>query len=488
VRPADLAEELPDDNTHGSCEASGRPVVCTQLGVVAGVAPGAHVRNPGNKQCGSDCSEESMSKRFVWAVLVVVAIVGLYFSIAGRKKPAPKYQTATVDRGDITMTVTATGALSAVITVQVGSQVSGIISKLYVDFNSRVKKGQLLAEIDPTPFEAQVEQQKANLAKAKVDTLNAEISYHRQKRLLDEGLAAQSDFDAAKAAYDGESALVNQAKASLAQAETNLKYTKIVSPIDGVVVARQYDVGQTVAASFQAPTLFTIAQDLTKMQAEADVDESDIGRVLVGQPARFTVDAFPEQIFRGRIFQVRLNATVNQNVVTYPVMIEVPNPDEKLRPTMTANVTIDVATVHGVLRVPNSALRFRPPGFRSDTAEQPAGSPGATPAAGQPAHGNGPSIERGAAKMAEKASGFAGAAGALAGGGEKTRRATQTVYLLDDKEQPKPVSVRTGISDGRMTQVVEGEIGVGQKVAIGLATARADQGPGTNRPPGVGRF
>jgi HlyD family secretion protein len=379
----------------------------------------------------------------------------------------------------------------------VGSQVSGIISKLFVDFNSHVKKGQLLAELDPTPFQAQVEQQRATLAKAQVDTANALITYNRQKRLLDDGLAAQSDFDAAKAAYDGAKAQVDMARATLAQAETNLKYTKIVSPIDGVVVARQYDVGQTVAASFQAPTLFTIAQDLTKMQVQADVDESDIGRVAVGQQARFTVDAYPEQAFRGKVSQVRLNATSNQNVITYPVIIEVPNPDEKLRPTMTANVTIDVAMVRDVLRVPNAALRFRPPVTAAEkegkTAEK--GEKGETAAAPTPPSKQGggeaarPSFDRGAAQMAQKGKGFAGAAGAFAAGAER-RRANpnlQTVYLVESaKEQLKPVSVRTGISDGRMTQIVEGEIQPGDTIAVGLATLKSSGG-GT-RPPGMGRF
>src|SRR4029077_6573847 len=186
-----------------------------------------------------------------------------------------------------------------------------------------------------------------------------EITFNRQKRLLTDGLAAQSDFDAAKAAYDSTRAQVEQAKASLSQALTNLKYTKITSPIDGVVVARQYDVGQTVAASFQAPTLFTIAQDLTKMQVSADVSESDIRQIKLGEPVRFTVDAYPDRQFRGNVSQVRLNATVNQNVVTYPVIVDVPNEDLMLKPTMTANVNIDVASVPDVLRVPNAALRFR---------------------------------------------------------------------------------------------------------------------------------
>ena len=287
------------------------------------------------------------------------------------------------------MTVSATGTVSAVTTVQVGSQVSGIVSKLYADFNSQVKKGQLLAELDPTPFLQQVEQQKANVTKSQVDVANTQVTYGRQKRLADVGLIAQSDFDAAKAAYDGARASLALAQASLHQAETNLGYTKIYSPIDGQVVARQYDVGQTVAASFSAPTLFTIAQDLTKMQVQADVDQSDIGQIKVGEVARFNVDAYPDQEFRGQISQVRLNATVTQNVITYPVIIEVPNPDGKLRPSMTANVTVEVATVHDVLRVPNAALRFKPAipvgkGGGGQRASGGAGA-GATPAAARAA-------------------------------------------------------------------------------------------------------
>src|SRR5207302_9819787 len=233
-------------------------------------------------------------------------------------------------------------------------------------------KNRLLAELDPTSFQAQVEQRQADVTKARVEAANAKITYDRQRRLVSAGLAAQADLDAAKAQYEGAAAQVKQAEAALSQALTNLKYTKIVSPIDGVVVDRQYDVGQTVAASFQAPTLFSIAQDLTKMQVQADVDQSDIGRIQVSQTARFTVDAYPDQEFRGRISQIRLNASVNQNVVSYPVIVEVPNPGERLRPKMTANVTIDVATVRNVLRIPNAALRFKPP----------EGTPGASGATG----------------------------------------------------------------------------------------------------------
>ena len=295
-------------------------------------------------------------------VLVVAVLVGLFFFRRGKGSDGDQYRSEAVDRGDVTSTVSATGTVSAVITVQVGSQVSGIISKLYADFNSQVKKGQILAELDPTPFEQQVEQQQANVVKSKVDVANTLVTYNRQKRLFDAQLIAQSDLDAAKAAYDGAKATLSLSNASLKQAQTNLSYTKIYSPIEGQVVARQYDLGQTVAASFSAPTLFTIAQDLTKMQVQADVDQSDIGQIRVGELAHFNVDAYPDQEFRGEISQVRLNATITQNVITYPVIIAVPNPDGKLRPSMTANVTIDVATVKDVLRVPNSALRFKPEG------------------------------------------------------------------------------------------------------------------------------
>ena len=426
-----------------------------------------------------------MSKKTViWILVVAAAAVGLVFLIGSRATPEAKYRTATVDRGDITQTVTATGTVSAVTTVQVGSQVSGIISKLYVDFNSKVKKGDMLAELDPTPFQAQVEQQQAAVTKAKVDTANTEINFNRQKRLLADGLAAQSDYDSSKAAYDSARAQVEQARAALSQALTNLKYTKITSPIDGTVVARQYDVGQTVAASFQAPTLFTIAQDLTKMQVSADVSESDIGRVQVGQPVRFNVDAYPERQFRGNVSQIRLNATVNQNVVTYPVIVEVSNPDLLLRPTMTANVTIDVAVVHDVVRVANAALRWKP---------ETAASPNARTTAGA-----GPSVEeraaaagqqKGTAGMARQFGQTGGQGGGRAGGGAGGGRGPRPVTVYEaqgPKGEPKPVEIRPGITDGRNTQVVSGDLKPGDTVIVGLATAKANT-TGSALPGGGGR-
>ncbi|MBI2215474.1 MAG: efflux RND transporter periplasmic adaptor subunit [Acidobacteria bacterium] len=430
-----------------------------------------------------------MSKRATIILIVILVLAsGGYWLVKGRKGKngdESKYRTQTVDRGKVTMTVTATGTASAVTTVQVGSQVSGVIARIYVDFNSPVKRGELLAELDPTPFEAQVQQRRADLEKAKVDFRNTQISLNRQQSLAAQGLSPQADLDAATAQHDIAKAQVEQATAALSQSETNLGYAKIFSPIDGVVAARQYDVGQTVAASFQAPTLFTIAQDLTKMQIQADVDQADIGRVTVGQLAHFTVDAYPEEQFRGAISQVRLNATVNQNVVTYPVIIEVANPEEKLRPNMTANVTIDVAEVADVLRVPNAALRFRPAEDEGASKQEDAGA------------GNGQSGRSGGSRSPERAiadanrpgqRGVEGAASALGQATARSRKPPTTVYLLGEDGEPKKAEIRTGITDGRFTQVVEGALKEGDKVIVGTQTSKADGRtiPGAMGPGGAG--
>ncbi len=408
-------------------------------------------------------------------------MIAVLASCKGSGSRNEQYRTEKADRGNITMTVTATGTLSAVTTVQIGSQVSGVIARLYVDFNSRVTKGQLLAELDPTPFQQQVEQRQADVSKSRIEAANSRINYDRQLRLVKAGLTPQADLDSSRAAYEGANAQVQQSTASLNQSLTNLKYTKIVSPIDGIVVDRQYDVGQTVAASFSAPTLFSIAQDMTKMQVQADVDQSDIGRIAVGQTARFTVDSYPDQEFRGRISQIRLNATVSQNVVTYPVIIEVPNPDEKLRPKMTANVTIDVAMVPDVLRIPNAALRFKP-----DTATTGAPAVATSSAAGggttqtQTATASGgPSPEQRAARMGNRTRGVGGAAGAL-GGQPPPRKRPQSVYILGPDNKPKAIEIRTGITDGHYTQVVSGDLKIGDSVITGLATSKVDSNP----PPG----
>jgi HlyD family secretion protein len=408
-------------------------------------------------------------KKFVWVAVVVGVGMAVFLLLGSRRKSEPKYRTAKVDRGDVTQTVTATGMVSAVTSVAVGSQVSGIIQKLYADFNSQVKKGDLLAELDPTPFQEKVNASRAGMDKATVEQRNAKINLDRQKALKKEGLAPQADYDQAQANYDSARASVQQASAAVKQAETDLKYTRILAPIDGVVVARQYDVGQTVAASFQAPTLFTIAQDLTKMQVAADVSESDIGTVKVGQPVRFNVDAYPDRDFRGRVSQIRLNATVNQNVVTYPVIVEVANPEQMLRPSMTANVAIEVARVKNALRIPNAALRWRPEAKGTGSPEERAAGLGSG---------------RGTAAMARQVGQGGGAGGGTGGGGggaagSGRRRGTgqrpaQTVYKLPTgKEEPVPVEIKTGISDGRVTQVIAGSVVAGEDVVTGAATVKA---------------
>jgi HlyD family secretion protein len=437
----------------------------------------------------------SKTRRWLVVATAVVVVASLSFFVLRREraKDEPKYRLQAVDRGDISMVVTATGTISAVTTVQVGSQVSGIIASLHADFNSPVSKGQLLATLDPTPFQQQVEQRRADVQQAEVQKRNAAITLNRQERLLAEKLAAQADYDAARAADDAAQAQVDQASATLRQAETNLRYTRIVSPIDGVVVDRKYDIGQTVAASFQAPTLFTIAQDLTKMQVQADVDQSDIGRVKVDQAARFTVDAYPEEEFRGRISQIRLNATVNQNVITYPVILEVANPEERLRPLMTANVSIEVAQVKDTLRVPNAALRFRPTGGTGDGEGPRGGGAGRRTAGGTSSAGTAgtataatqPGPEEKAARGA--GGGFAGAAAQLdtATGAGKPGRGSQTVYLEKGRGDLKPIAIRTGITDGRFTQVVEGDLKPGDEVVVGQTTSKVDT---TTRPPGGRMF
>src|SRR5262249_7362218 len=327
------------------------------------------------------------SKWIVVAAAVVVVAVVAFFGL--NRSAETQHFTAKAERGDINDVVEATGTINAVITVQVGSQVSGTVAKLNVDFNSRVHKGDIIALIDPALFEgallqakADLETAKANLAaaqanleKAKATAVQAKADYDRTAALNQQGIMSQQQLDLMKANNEAAVATVNGASASVAQAEaqvsqkeaavtvaqTNLNYTVIRSPIDGTVVARNVDVGQTVAASLQAPTILTIAQALSKMWVYAKTDESDVGNIKVGRPVTFKVDAFPKDTFRGVVSQVRMNATMVQSVVTYDTIIEFANPDLKLFPGMTAYVTIPVATVQNALKVPNTALRYKPP-------------------------------------------------------------------------------------------------------------------------------
>jgi HlyD family secretion protein len=366
------------------------------------------------------------------------------------KRPDVTYKTAAVEKRRISAKVTASGTLSAIITVQVGAQVSGRISKLYADWNSPVTKGELIATLDPALYQAALDQAKANydqavaqLGKSQAAAKLAEIQLVREKALKEQGLAAQQDVDTAVSVAEAaradlllQAANVEQARASLNQAEVNLSYTKIYSPIDGSVISRAVDVGQTVAASLQAPILFTIAEDLRKMQVDTNVSEGDVGRLKEGMAAYFTVDAYPGKRFRGDIGQIRNAATNVQNVVTYDAVIKVQNDQLELRPGMTANVTIVYAQREGALAIPNAALRFHPPNVT-------------------------PEVRRGGG-------GGGGGGGGVGGGGKRHRDAedeTRTVYVVHG-DTAVPVTIHAGITDGLITEVVDGDLHEADPIAI----------------------
>jgi HlyD family secretion protein len=387
-----------------------------------------------------------------------------------------RYATAPVDRGDIADVVGATGTLQAVTTVQVGSQVSGTVQQLSADFNSRVTKNQVIARLEPSAFQARLGQAQANLvsARANVERQQATLEDARQKLARAEALfkeqllpeadleTARSTFSSAQAQLKANRAAVTQAVAAVNQAQVDLDHTIIRSPIDGIVVGRSVDVGQTVAASLQAPTLFIIAQDLSEMQVLASIDEADIGRVSTGQTATFHVDSFPEQTFEGRVEQVRLQPTTVQNVVTYSAIIAVDNPGQRLMPGMTATVSLIVRQRDDVLRIPAAALRFRPPEGAAPAAEavrRNAGAP-AAPGTGTAQAAEGPA--RGAQGQRRRSG-----RGAQGGGtpGENGRPAV--IYVLDEKARPQPQRVRVGMSDGQFVEVVSG-VAEGAQVITGL--------------------
>src|SRR5437588_7296455 len=406
-----------------------------------------------------------------WLILGgAVVVAGVFAAFGLNHNNAPQHFTAKVEKGEIHDVVEATGMINAVITVQVGSQVSGTISKLYVDFNSRVRKGDIVALIDPALFKgallqatADLENGKANLVaaranleKAKASLVQTKADHDRTAGLFKDGILSQQLLDLAKANYDSANATVGGAVANVTQAEaqvsqkeaavtvaqTNLNYTVIRSPIDGTVVARNVDVGQTVAASLQAPTIFTIAQDLTKMLVYAKTDESDVGNIKVGKEVTFKVDAFPKETFRGKVSQVRMNATTVQNVVTYDTIIEFANPDLKLFPGMTAYVTIPVATVQNALKLPNTALRYKPPLAPEEIL------------AICKRYG----IEGGERKTASDTA--AAAEAPQTAGGSQTqprgpRSDTAVVWKLHSDNSMEPVKVSLGITDHSYTEVTE---------------------------------
>lgn len=367
----------------------------------------------------------TMIKKII-AAAAALAIAGLAFYMYGGKGEVTQFRTEKATRGDIEAAVTASGTVNAVTTVLVGTQLSGTIKDIHVDFNSSVKKGQVIALIDPASFEAQVRQSRANLLVAQANLEKSEAALadalrtlERNRELYSKDLIARSDLDTAQTGYETAKAQVSASKAQISQAEaaltlseTNLGYTRIISPVDGTVVSRNVDVGQTVAASFQTPTLFTIAQDLTKMQIDTSVAEADIGRMKAGQRVNFTVDAYPDVTFKGAVSEVRNAPIVLQNVVTYDVVVKVANPELKLKPGMTANVSIVVESRQGALRAPNAALRYRP----SANARAPV---------------------------------------------DKDRG----VWVVEDGK-PKRIKVATGISDGGYTELLSGDIKEGQELIV----------------------
>lgn len=458
-----------------------------------------------------------LTKSKILVIGVILAGVAIFAAFRLRGPGPAQYYTARVENGDIKQVVEATGTINAVITVQVGSQVSGTISKLNVDFNSKVKKGQVIAQIDPALFEGVLSQAKAdyenakanlavavaNTAKAKAAALQTKTDYERNLGLAKQGVISQQSLDLAKANADSARAQVaaalaqeQQARAQVQQkqaavdvAQTNLDYTTIHAPIDGTVVARNVDVGQTVAASLQAPTLFTIAQDLTKMQVYAKTDESDVGQIRPGQKVTFKVDAYPRDTFSGVVSQVRMNSTVVQNVVTYDTIVDFDNPELKLFPGMTAYVTIPVATAAHVLKVPNGALRYKPDISAAELAAvyQKYGLPeGGGRAHAVPASAQTEKTDR---RPQPAASGRRPAAdeAAYSSSGDviAPRYDTQVVWKLLPDRSLQPVRIRTGITDHTFTEVVQqlnGEIKPGDELVTGVAQSRS----GATRPGGPG--
>lgn len=387
-------------------------------------------------------TELKIKKRYILiaAIIVVLIVLGAVSAAAGKKI---KYKTETVERCTITQFVEASGTINPVNTVSVGSTVSGLIKEIYVDFNSEVKKGQLLAQIDPANFEAQVQQNQAqiNNAAANLSKLQAvadydQKQYERYKNLYAKNFVAKSELDEKYSTYKSDIAQINAARAqinqyqaSLKTAQTNLSYTKIIAPVDGTVISREIDLGQPVAASFQAPQLFTIAQDLTKMQIEVSVSEADIGKVKEGQDVKYTLDGYPDTDFYGKVTQVRLSPTTVSNVVTYTVIVDVDNEDLKLKPGMTANVSIITSKSADVICVPNIALKFTP---NTD--------------------------------------------------GQKYK--SQGIWLLD-KNKPKRIDIEAGISDDTSTEITATEIAEGDKVITGILGKDKNKNQTRRRGPGM---
>jgi len=401
-----------------------------------------------------------MNKKLITVAIVAMAAVTSGYVLYRRAHAAavPAYRTAAVQRGNIESTVAATGTLGAVTTVQVGTQVSGQISAIYVDFNSKVKKGQLIARIDPTLQQQAVEDAQAGVARAQATLTQTKLEYDRNKLLHDQKIVTDPEFNSAQLNYQLARANATSAQIALDKARQNLSYTSIYAPIDGIVVERDMDVGQTVAASLSAPQLFVIAKDLSQMQILATVDESDIGQIKDEQPVSFTVQAYPGQSFTGAVRQVRINSTTVNNVVNYTAVVAVANPDGKLLPGMTATVKFLTGSASDALSVPNAALRFKPAIAAGDSAS--------------------------ARKRTRTGTTVRNVAtGAASDSTRKVRDATMsTLWYLDSTNVLKPVRVHTGLSDGSRTQVTGNGIKEGMQIVIGANTGTTSPAAASTNP------
>jgi HlyD family secretion protein len=409
-----------------------------------------------------------------WLIIFLLAGVviagGVWYFQRG-KNDAPQYQTVTVGRGELTQVVTATGTLNPVVNVTVGSQVSGIISKLNVDYNSIVKSNEVIAEIDPSTYKAAVEQASADLANAKANLELQQAEAERSAELFTNKLISGSDYDTAIATLHEAEATVKIKQASLDNANANLGFCKILSPVDGIVISRAIDLGQTVASSFNTPTLFQIANDLTKMQIDSSVAEADVGGVVEGQAVDFTVDAYPYRNFHGIVTQVRNSPTTVNNVVTYDCVIGVTNADYKLKPGMTANVSIVVAQREDTLTIPNSGLRFHP----ADSAVVQTNNTNAATTQLSQTTNDGNRVAGGQSRRS--------------GGRSRSERLVMhTVYVLSGGEKNpvlQPVQIKVGISDGISTEVLSG-LNEGDRVVIGMVNANGGAAATTSNPFGGG--
>ncbi|MFZ6711447.1 efflux RND transporter periplasmic adaptor subunit [Undibacterium sp. TC9W] len=400
------------------------------------------------------------------ALLLVAGAVATYYQRENNKakEEEPKYKTAVVDKGNITQTVTASGTLNPVALINVGSQVSGTVVELKADFNDRVKQGQVLLKLDPTIFNAQIKQSEASLASAEASKRLAQATLERNQKLVTQNYISGTAMDQAKREVEVADANIKLARAQLDRVKADLNNSVIRSPIDGVIIKRTIDMGQTVAASFQTPNLFQIARDLTKMQIDTSVSEADVGLLKDGLPARFVVDAYPDREFEAKLRQFRLAANVQQNVVTYNVVLDVDNKDELLKPGMTAQVRLVVGSRENVVRIPTAALRYKPSEEEQakeakalkDKEKNAGGSATASTAAS--ANLPAPEVDDDVAFRTKK---------------DLTR--TFKLYKLDDKNQAKTVDVKIGLSNFKYTEVISGDLKPGDKVitrALDKAGAR----------------